>query len=187
MREDSATWKRGSTLNRNQFGAFFHGTRAELNPGDKLVPGRPNYRTSSSQHVYSTTNEDVAWNFAHMSGEQQIDLRGKAVGERSRVYEVEPQGDLHEDPERIPEAYRSETAAVLKEIPGPRGAQLRLGGGFSTPADQKREAQDIELQQRLKNRPSEEESRRGMRAEMVHELSQQDLFGEKKTYSLGRT
>jgi hypothetical protein len=183
VREDSAKWSRGPTLNRDQFGSFFHGTSARLNPGDILVPGggvgQHNYRTSSSEHVYSTTDEDKAWHFANSVRERRIDLYGDDEPER-HVYEVEPEGDLHKDPEIPEDAYRSLSARVIREIPGPRGAQLRLGGGYATPAEQKREAERAALAEELRKAPSEADRRLAFQADVIHEFAQGDLFGEKK-------
>ena len=186
LREDSAHWPTGPTLSRDQFGSFYHGTPADIAVGDRLIPGGPerrtNYRTSSSEHVYSTTNEDIAWSFAEDAGEQQMDLYGIDSPGRPRVYKVEPEGDLHEDPERIPSAYRSRTAQVVGELPGPRGSQLKIGGGYTRFRDIARQEQQAEFFNSLKATPSEADDLIAVRGKMIHELAQQDLFGEKETY-----
>ena len=70
-------------------GAFLHGTRAELRPGDLLEPGRDsNFRDVPLRHIYFTRTLDAAAWGAEL-----------AVGEgRPRVYVVEPTGDWFDDP-----------------------------------------------------------------------------------------
>lgn len=71
-------------------GAYFHGTKADLRVGDFLTPGHPsNYRDGHvANHVYVTKVLDGAVLAAEM-----------AVGEgRGRVYIVEPQGHIKDDP-----------------------------------------------------------------------------------------
>lgn len=74
----------------HESGAFLHGTKADLSAGDLLVPGRPsNYGSGRvSNHVYVTLTVDAAVWGAEL-----------AVGEgRCRVYVVEPEGALEDDP-----------------------------------------------------------------------------------------
>ena len=74
----------------HESGAYFHGTRADLRVGDHLTPGhRSNYRREHiSNYVYMTKVLDGAVLAAEM-----------AVGDgRPRVYVVEPQDDVHDDP-----------------------------------------------------------------------------------------
>jgi rifampin ADP-ribosylating transferase len=71
-------------------GAFLHGTKADLSPGELLVPGRQsNYEEGRrSNHVYVTQTLDAAVWGAEL-----------AVGEgRGRIYFVEPEGALEDDP-----------------------------------------------------------------------------------------
>ena len=71
-------------------GALLHGTKADLSVGDLLVPGRrSNYSADRlSNHVYVTQTLDAAVWGAEL-----------AVGEgRGRIYVVEPQGPLEDDP-----------------------------------------------------------------------------------------
>lgn len=71
-------------------GPFFHGTRADLRPGDLLTPGwLTNYGTGkASRHVYLTASAAGAPLAAAL-----------AAGEQPpRVYRVEPTGPLHDDP-----------------------------------------------------------------------------------------
>jgi rifampin ADP-ribosylating transferase len=71
-------------------GPFFHGTKADLEPGDVLEPGySSNYgRRRSASYVYLTATMDAAIWGAEL-----------AVGEgRGRIYRVEPTGPLENDP-----------------------------------------------------------------------------------------
>ena len=71
-------------------GALFHGTKADLEVGDLLVPGRvSNFGGGRiAGHVYLTATLDAATWGAEL-----------AVGEgRGRIYVVEPQGALEDDP-----------------------------------------------------------------------------------------
>lgn len=71
-------------------GELLHGTKADLEPGDLLVPGRPsNYESGRvSNHVYVTRTLDAAaWGAELATGEG-----------RPRIYVVQPLGDLEDDP-----------------------------------------------------------------------------------------
>ncbi len=71
-------------------GPFFHGTRADVAPGDLLTPGRlTNYGTGkTSRHIYLTASETGAPLAAAL-----------AQGDGPpRVYRVEPLGPIHDDP-----------------------------------------------------------------------------------------
>ncbi len=70
---------------------FYHGTRAQLKPGDLIEPGRPsNYGDrQAAAHVYLTGSVDAAAWGAEL-----------AVGEGpGRVYVVEPTGPIEPDPD----------------------------------------------------------------------------------------
>lgn len=74
----------------HESGAYFHGTKADLQVGQFLTPGHEsNYRPGHiSNYVYMTKVLDGAVLAAEM-----------AVGDgRCRVYIVEPQDDVHDDP-----------------------------------------------------------------------------------------
>lgn len=74
----------------HESGALLHGTRADLSVGDLLVVGRQsNYEEGRiSNHVYVTRTLDAAvWGAEMASGEG-----------RCRVYIVEPEGTLEDDP-----------------------------------------------------------------------------------------
>ncbi len=74
----------------HESGAFLHGTKAALSVGDLLVPGRrSNYGAARlSNHVYVTQTLDAAAWGAEL-----------AMGAgRCRIYIVEPQGTLEDDP-----------------------------------------------------------------------------------------
>lgn len=68
---------------------FYHGTRADLKPGDMIRPGyRSNYTERKSPWIYfSATEEAAAWG-AELA-------KGDGPG---RVYIVEPTGDFIDDP-----------------------------------------------------------------------------------------
>ncbi|MFS0703441.1 NAD(+)--rifampin ADP-ribosyltransferase [Cellulomonas sp. 179-A 9B4 NHS] len=71
-------------------GPFFHGTTAELQVGDLLVPGRrSNFGTGrSAKHVYLTATLDAATWGAELAA-------GDGPG---RIYRVEPTGPIEDDP-----------------------------------------------------------------------------------------
>jgi rifampin ADP-ribosylating transferase len=71
-------------------GVYLHGTKADLAPGDLLVPGREsNFEAGRvMNYVYFTTTLDAAvW------GAELADGEG-----RGRIYVVEPIGDFEDDP-----------------------------------------------------------------------------------------
>ena len=75
-------------------GPFYHGTKAALEVGDELVPGRgSNFQEGRvSNHVYFTALVDTAaW-----GAELATALAGS--GERGHVYVVEPLGPFEDDP-----------------------------------------------------------------------------------------
>jgi hypothetical protein len=75
-------------------GPFFHGTKAVLEVGDELVPGRgSNFQAGRvSNNVYFTALVDTAaW-----GAELATALAGS--GERGRIYVVEPLGPFEDDP-----------------------------------------------------------------------------------------
>ena len=70
------------------FDRLYHGTRADLKPGDLLIPGHsPNYGMKMSWIYLSATLEAATWG---------AEL---AIGDgRERIYIVEPTGEMFEDP-----------------------------------------------------------------------------------------
>jgi rifampin ADP-ribosylating transferase len=74
----------------HESGAFLHGTKADLSPGDLLVPGRrSNYdEARRSNDVYVTQTLDAAVWGAELA-------MGEGPG---RIYLVEPEGALEDDP-----------------------------------------------------------------------------------------
>jgi rifampin ADP-ribosylating transferase len=71
-------------------GAMLHGTKAQLEVGDLLVPGRPsNYEEGRiMHHVYMTETLDAAaWGAEMAPGDG-----------RPRIYVVEPLGEIEDDP-----------------------------------------------------------------------------------------
>jgi rifampin ADP-ribosylating transferase len=74
----------------HESGAFLHGTKADLAVGDLLLPGRPsNYEEGRiMNHVYMTQTLDAAvWGAEMAAGDG-----------RPRVFIVEPQGPIEDDP-----------------------------------------------------------------------------------------
>jgi hypothetical protein len=79
-----------STTEETKPPLYYHGTRADLKPGDKIAPGFvSNYGTGkASNHVYLTATLDAAIWGAEL-----------AVGEGpGRIYVVEPTGPIMDDP-----------------------------------------------------------------------------------------
>ena len=71
-------------------GPFYHGTRADLKPGDMIAPGySSNYgQRKNASWVYLTATMDAATWGAEL-----------AVGDgRGRIYIVEPTGPIEDDP-----------------------------------------------------------------------------------------
>lgn len=68
---------------------FYHGTRADLKPGDLLVPGwASNYRSQPLSWIYFAATLDAAiWGCELAQG-----------AGRERIYIVEPTGDWFDDP-----------------------------------------------------------------------------------------
>ncbi|HEX5334892.1 MAG TPA: NAD(+)--rifampin ADP-ribosyltransferase [Propionicimonas sp.] len=98
-------------------GPFFHGTRADLRPGDLLTPGqRSNYGSRRvANHIYVTASRDGAPLAAALAS-------GEGPG---RVYRVEPLGTIEDDPnvtdKRFPgnptRSYRTtEPVRIVEEI-----------------------------------------------------------------------
>jgi len=74
----------------HESGAILHGTRAQLEIGDVLVPGRPsNYEEGRiMNHVYMTETLDAAaWGAELAPGDDP-----------PRIYLVEPLGEIEDDP-----------------------------------------------------------------------------------------
>ena len=76
---------------------FYHGTKAELRPGDLIEPGyNSNYgKKKKAAYVYLTATMDAATWGAEL-----------AVGEgRGRIYTVEPTGPIEDDPNLTDKRY----------------------------------------------------------------------------------
>src|SRR5437762_14327503 len=83
----------GMLANTDELGAkrFYHGTRAELKPGDLIEPGKaPDVGERNSGYVYLTPDLDAAIWEAEVA-----DREGPG-----RVYIVEPIGQVEDDPDR---------------------------------------------------------------------------------------
>ena len=75
-------------------GPFYHGTKAALEVGDELVPGRgSNFQQGRvSNHVYFTALVDTAaWG-------AELATALAESGERGHIYVVEPLGPFEDDP-----------------------------------------------------------------------------------------
>jgi rifampin ADP-ribosylating transferase len=68
---------------------FYHGTKADLKPGDLLAPGfGSNFAERALSHIYfSATLEAATWGAELARGEG-----------RGRIYIVEPTGEFEDDP-----------------------------------------------------------------------------------------
>lgn len=76
---------------------FFHGTTHDFSEGDILAPSeRTLHGPSTGKHVYFTSRE-VAEEYANMAVDQLTDM-GHPGPLVPRVYQVEPIGDVEEDP-----------------------------------------------------------------------------------------
>ena len=101
-------------------GPFYHGTKADLQPGDVLEPGyRSNFGPArkTANFVYLTSTMDAATWGAELSA-------GEGPG---RIYEVEPTGPIEDDPnltdKRFPgnptRSYRTrQPLRVVREVEG---------------------------------------------------------------------
>jgi len=70
-------------------GPFFHGTKAELNIGERLEPNfLSNYQDKKSNHIYFTASLDAAKWGAELAASERIE----------RIYIIEPLGDFENDP-----------------------------------------------------------------------------------------
>lgn len=114
---------------QNQNTIYYHGTKADLKPGDLIEPGfRSNYgQQKKAKYVYLTATLDAAIWGAEL-----------ALGEgRGRIYIVEPTGPIEDDPnltdKKFPgnptRSYRTAQALrvvdELKEWEGHSPAQLQ--------------------------------------------------------------
>ncbi|MCG6989240.1 MAG: NAD(+)--rifampin ADP-ribosyltransferase [Gemmatimonadetes bacterium] len=78
---------------------LYHGTRADLKPGDLIEPGRkPNFgtRTRMTNYVYLTATLDAATWGAELAA-------GEGPG---RIYTVEPTGPVENDPNLTDKKFR---------------------------------------------------------------------------------
>lgn len=102
----------------NEAGPFFHGTKADLRPGDLIEAGRRSNFGSGRQarFVYLTATLDAATWGAELA-------QGSGPG---RIYRVEPTGPIEDDPnltdQRFPgnptRSYRTrDPLRVLGEVP----------------------------------------------------------------------
>lgn len=110
-------------------GPFFHGTIAELQPGDLLKPGhKSNYRPEiTMNHIYFTALANGAGLAAEIAAELDAGLPEDSSIPRKtpRVYEVKPLGSFDNDPnvtdKKFPgnptRSYRSdEPLQIIREV-----------------------------------------------------------------------
>ena len=116
MKSKNDTTKKTSSLDD---GPFYHGTKADLKPGDLLTAGfNSNYRPEvTMNHIYFTALANGAGLAAELAGGDR----------RPRVYIVEPMGEFENDPnvtdKKFPgnptRSYRSrEPLRVVGEVTG---------------------------------------------------------------------
>jgi hypothetical protein len=129
-------------------GPFFHGTKAVLDVGDELVPGRgSNFQQGRvSNNIYFAGAMDAAIWGAELSAA----LAGS--DERGHVYEVEPLGRFEDDPnltnKRFPgnptRSYRSRhPLRVVREVGWEGHAPEVLAGMLESLARLREEGRDV--------------------------------------------
>ena len=93
---------------------FYHGTKADLKPGDLLGPGYgSNFVDRALRHIYfSATLEAATWG-AELA-------RGDA---RGRIYIVEPTGEFEDDPNLTDKKFPGNPTASYRSL-----APLRIVG-----------------------------------------------------------
>ena len=75
---------------------FYHGTKADLKPGDQLTAGYgSNFADRKLSHIYFSASLDAATWGAELS-------RGEG---RGRIYTVEPTGEFEDDPNLTDKKY----------------------------------------------------------------------------------
>ena len=108
-------------LNEEQFGPYFHGTSAELKPGDVLnPPGQEGPRSFKNPHA-SYDPHQVYYTTSRSQAESYAASRAVKHGGSPRVYEVHPHGEVEKDPETAgvkgwDTGYRSPGARIHREI-----------------------------------------------------------------------
>jgi len=110
-----------------QPGVYLHGTKASLQVGDLLVPGRgSNFEAGRSMHhVYFTATLDAAvWGAELASGEG-----------RGRIYLVEPTGEFEDDPNVTDKRYPGNPTQSFRS-PSPLRVMAELTDWVGHPATQ---------------------------------------------------
>lgn len=69
---------------------FYHGTAAELKPGEMVTPGHESDWYQRSSSVFATDDLSIARTYAGYAAD--------ASGRDPHVYAVEPTGTMHKDP-----------------------------------------------------------------------------------------
>lgn len=117
-----------------QFPTLYHGTTAELKPGNKIQPssqtgvsihGDTNAERGqpASQFAHATSDEETAWAFAGKANSSPYREGGEDIG-RTRVYEVKPHTETRKGYETWHDEYIAPSFEVVGEIPtrpGPKG------------------------------------------------------------------
>lgn len=98
-------------------GPLYHGTRADLRPGDLLTPGHAsNYGSrQTANFVYLTARKEGAALAAELAAGEGL----------ARVYVVEPLGPIEDDPQRNRPEVSGQPDPVLQDAPA---AARRPGG-----------------------------------------------------------
>ena len=93
---------------------FYHGTKAELKPGDLLAPGfGSNFVERELKHIYfSATLEAATWGAELARGEG-----------RGHIYTVEPTGEFEDDPNLTDKKFPGNITASYRSL-----APLRVTG-----------------------------------------------------------
>lgn len=86
---------------------FYHGTKADLKPGDLLAPGfGSNFRDRELKHIYfSATLEAATWGAELARGEG-----------RGRIYTVEPTGEFEDDPNLTDKKFAGNITASYRSL-----------------------------------------------------------------------
>ena len=95
------------TYARDATPPFYHGTRADLQPGDLLVPGHAsNFQAQALSWIYFSGTLDAAiWGCELAKG-----------GGRERIYFVEPTGPFEDDPNLTDKKFPGNMTASYRSL-----------------------------------------------------------------------
>lgn len=113
---------------------YYHGSPIRFEPGEVLVPaGQSRYQRQTNNRVYFTPDPMVA--AAHVVNGIPLDLRAtsgflKIINGRAHLYEVEPIGEVEDDPEAVQagkrgQSYMAPAARVVRRL-DPEEAKTRM-------------------------------------------------------------